>query len=546
MDNDDVRSINAALTQLEYLKTQRNAFEQQWNEVIDRVLPRHPGFNKGKQQPGTVRSQRIYDATSQLALRHFAAATDSMITPRTQVWHRLKTEDDALADNQNVKRYLDEVTKALFTMRYRWKAGFTQATGGAYLSIGAFGSGGYMIEDAVRRRGARYRFIPLQRLWYSEGEDGIDKAFMMWPLSVRKAAAKFGKDKLPQNLQNLLERAPEKCTDFLHVVQPRMDRDPSKLDGMNMRFESIWISMQGKKIVERGGFRTFPVGIGRFYVDDDSDYGAGPAGDALPDIAMVNEMERTNIKGAQKIVDPPLLLPEDGALEGFDLRSGALNYGGLNDRGEELVKALQTGGRVDLGIDYTNQKRESINLAFYVTLFQILVDNPQMTATEVLQRAQEKGVLLAPPMGRVQSEMLGPTIERELDIAFQAGLLPPMPDELIEAGGAVSIEYDSPLNRAMRAEEGTAVLRWAEASAPFIQADPRAAKVPNAEAIVRGLADVFSVPAKYVNSEDEVQKAADEQEQAAQAAALLQAAPVAAGAAKDLADANATVQNARL
>jgi hypothetical protein len=546
MDNDDVRAINAALTQLEYLKTQRSAFEQQWNEIIDRILPRHPGFNRGKGQPGTVRSQRIYDATAQLAMRHFAAAMDSMITPRTQVWHRLATEDDSLEDNQNVKQYLDAVTKALFTMRYRWRAGFTQAIGGAYLSIGSFGAGAVMIEDAVHRRGARYRYCPLQRLYYSEGEDGIDKAFMLWPMTIRQAAERFGRDNLPQSLQNLLEREPEKSVDFLHVVQPRKDRDPRKLDGMNMRFESLWISLQGKKIVQRGGFRTFPVGIGRFYVDDDSQYGSGPAGDALPDIAMVNEMERTNIKGAQKAVDPPLLLPEDGALEGFDLRSGGLNYGGLDDKGNELVKALQTGGRVDLGIEYTNQKRESINLAFYVTLFQILVDNPQMTATEVLQRAQEKGVLLAPPMGRVQSEMLGPTIERELDIAFQAGLLPQMPQELIDAGGSVTIDYDSPLNRAMRAQEGTAVLRWAEASAPFIQADPRAAAVPKAEAIVRGLADVFSVPAKYVNSEDDVEQAAQQQAQQQQAAALLEAAPVAAGAAKDLADANATVQNARL
>jgi len=546
MNNDDISAINTALTQLEFLKTQRSAFEQQWNEVVDRVLPRHPGFNRGKGQPGTVRAQRIYDATAQLGLRHFAAATDSMITPRTQVWHRLISENDALEDNQNVKRYLDDVTKALFTMRYRWKAGFTQAFGGTYTSIGAFGAGGVMIEDAVRRRGARYRFCPLQRLWYAEGEDGIDKAFMMWPMTVRQAVQKFGKSSLPQSLQNLLEREPEKVTDFLHVVQPRQDRDVSKLDSLNMRFESLWVSMQGKKIVERSGFRTFPVAIGRFYVDDDSDYGAGPAGDVLPDIAMVNEMERTNIKGAQKAVDPPLLLPEDGALEGFDLRSGSLNYGGLNDRGEQLVKVLESGQRVDLGIEYTNQKREVINLGFYVTLFQILVDNPQMTATEVLQRAQEKGVLLAPTMGRVQSELLGPTIERELDIAFQAGLLPQMPDELIEAGGSVTIEYDSPLNRAMRAEEGTAVLRWAEASAPFIQADPRAAAVPKAEAIVRGLADVFSVPAKYVNSEDDVQKAAEQQQQQQQAAALLEAAPVAAGAAKDLADASATVQNARI
>lgn len=547
MTNDDSLVVSRALAQLTLLKNDRWAFEEQWNEVVDRVLPRHPGFNRGKRQPGTVRTSKMFDATASLGLRHFSAAMDSMITPRTQKWHGLKPETEDLADDPNVKAYLEQVTNVLFTMRYRWRAAFQQNMGEVYTSLGAFGSGGLMIEDSVSRNGALYRRVPIQRLYFAENDQGVvDKAYMCWPLTVRQAARKFGKQNLPVGMANLLEREPEKVFDFLHVVQPRFDRDVTKVDPQNMPFESLWIAIEGGKIVNRGGFRTFPVPVARFYADDDSQYGASPAMDALPDINMVNEMERTNIKGAQKAVDPPLLLPEDGALEGFDLRSGSLNWGGMDDKGNELVKPLLTGQRVDIGIEYTNQKREVINLAFYVNLFQILVDSPQMTATEVLQRAQEKGILLAPSMGRVQSDMLGSMIEREIDIAYHAGLLPPMPDELIEAGGGVSVEYDSPLNRAMRAEEGISVLRWQQASAPFIQADPKAARVMNSEQIVRGLADIYSVPSKFVNTEEVVQKQDQADQQQAQAAALLQAAPVAAGAAKDLADATATVQNARI
>ncbi|KAG1061271.1 hypothetical protein G6F40_018023 [Rhizopus arrhizus] len=98
----------------------------------------------------------------------------------------------------------------------------------------------------------------------------------------------------------------------------------------------------------------------------------------------------------------------------------------------------------------------------------------------------------------------------------------------------------------MRAEEGANVLRWAEASSPFIQAAPNAARAMNAEAIVRGLGDVFSVPQKYMRTEEEVaeQDAAAMQHQ--QAAQLLEAAPVAAGAAKDLTAAAVNASNARI
>ena len=110
---------------------------------------------------------------------------------------------------------------------------------------------------------------------------------------------------------------------------------------------------------------------------------------------------------------------------------------------------------------------EVINDAFLVTLFQILVDAPQMTATEAMLRAQEKGALLAPTMGRQQSEFLGPLIEREIDILSRAGALPPMPDALVKAGGMVEVEYQSPLNRAQRSEEGVAILRTLESLAPL-------------------------------------------------------------------------------
>jgi hypothetical protein len=36
------------------------------------------------------------------------------------------------------------------------------------------------------------------------------------------------------------------------------------------------------------------------------------------------------------------------------------------------------------------------SLTNLITLFQIMVDNPRMTATEVMEKAQEKSMLLAP------------------------------------------------------------------------------------------------------------------------------------------------------
>ena len=546
-DNSDIELVRQILADHSKFKNDRTSFEEQWNEIIDRVLPRFRKFNSGHELPGQKRTQNIFDSTASMALRHFAAAFDSMITPRTQKYQRLTTSNLALRDNDNVKAYLEAVTDVQFSMRYRWRAGFTTQMGEFYVGQGAFGSSGLMIEDTGNpNQPVRYRNVRLSQLYFSEGADGlVDKAHMVWKLTARQAAQRWGRNALPVTVKNALDRNNyEQCFDFLHCVQPREQRDPTKRDSRNMRYQSVWICRQGDEIVEHGGFRTFPLAVGRFYSTDDSAYAYSPAMESLPDINMLNEMERTNIRGAQKLVDPPLLLPEDGVLEGFDLRSGALNYGGIDEQGRQVVQPLQLGNNVPLGIDYANQKRQAVNLGFYVTLFQIMVDGPAMTATEVLERAQEKGILLAPTMGRVQSETLGPLTERELDIAMSYGLLPPMPDELREAGADVEIEYDSPLNRAMRSGEASATLQWLGAIAPLAQIDPRVQAVPNAVEIARGLADSLSVPTKYLNTEDQTEADIAAQQQQAQAAELLQAAPIAAATAKDLTAATVNAQNA--
>lgn len=548
MDNQDVDLIREILTDHEAMKQARQSFESQWNDVIEQVLPRYRRFaTQPSQSPGEKRTQRIYDATSMLALRHFAAAMDSMITPRTQKWHKLSVSDESLRDVPSVKAYLETVTNTLFAHRYQWRANFASQSGETYIGHGAFGAGGLMIDD-VLGQGIRYRNVRLNRLWFAEDAYGIvDKAHITWTLTARQAAQKWGRDALPESIKRALERAPETKFEFLHAIRPRVRRDDTLIGNRNMPIQSVWLTLDaGSHVIEHSGYRVFPVAIGRFYATDDSAYGYSPAMEALPDVRMLNDMEKTNITGAQKTVSPPMLLADDGALEGFNLRSGALNHGYLNERGEPLAKPLDMGKGVPMGIDYANQKRESVNLAFYVTLFQILVDNHQMTATEVLQRAQEKGILLGPTMGRVQSEQLGAQIARELDILSNAGVLPEMPEELIEAGGVVEIEYDSPLNQAMRAEEGANILRLAEAASPFIQADPSAARVFNTQKIIRRLGDVFSVPQDCLRSEEEMseQDAADAQQM--QAAQLLEAAPVAAGAAKDLTAAAVNAGNARI
>ncbi|MCW3743642.1 hypothetical protein K6Y81_51200, partial [Burkholderia cenocepacia] len=128
--------------------------------------------------------------------------------------------------------------------------------------------------------------------------------------------------------------------------------------------------------------------------------------------------------------------------------------------------------------------------------------------------------------GRTQSELLGPMIAREVDILAEAGQLPPMPQELIDAGADVDIDYDSPLNKAMRAGASAATLQWLQQLGIVSQFDPAAAKVPNGQRIARLLADSGGVPVEAMNTDEELQAQQAADAQAAQMQQMLAAAPV--------------------
>lgn len=148
-------------------------------------------------------------------------------------------------------------------------------------------------------------------------------------------------------------------------------------------------------------------------------------------------------------------------------------------------------------------------------------------------------MLLGPLMGRQQSEFLGPMIERELDILARAGQLPPMPDELLEAGGEYKIEYESPLARAQRAEEGVAIVRTMESLMPIAQAQPDVLDNFDLDEVARTLGEVNGMAAKLFRPKDDVESMRSERQQQMQAQQMVEAAPPIAKAAKDVAGAAA-------
>jgi hypothetical protein len=256
--------------------------------------------------------------------------------------------------------------------------------------------------------------------------------------------------------------------------------------------------------------------------------------EALPAIKTLNEITKTALRMGHRALDPVLLAHNDGILDSFSLKSGAINYGAVNKDGRQLVHTLPT-GNLAAGDKLMEYQRNAVNDAFLMTLFQILTEGPQMTATEVLERVREKGILISPTMGRQQSEYLGPLIDRELDVLSMQGLLPPMPPALLEAGGKYKVEYESPLSRAQRAEEASGFMRWIELGLKFAteSQNPEVLDWIDVDAAMPEIADIEAVPARWMRSLTAVQAIRDGRAQQQDTQTAINAAPAVAALLKN-------------
>ena len=537
--------VESVVRRFKSIEGNRENWESHWEEIAERILPRQMGF-VGERTKGEKKTQKVFDSNPMIALDRFAAVIDSMLTPRQSMWHNLRATDDTLNKDADVRDWFYKANHILYNTRYSPKANFSGQNSERWISMGAFGTGSLFV-DYIPGTKLRYRCVNLRDTFLLENHQGvIDTVFRKFKYTARQAVQRWGKEMMPEKILKALENpnTQDKDFEFIHVVMPREDYDPGRADARGKPWASLYIALAEKQMVApEGGYTSFPYSISRYVTAPDEVYGRGPAMMALPDIKMLNEMSKTDIRAVHKLVDPPLLLHDDGVMGNgainINMTPGGLNYGGVNRDGRQMVQPLQTGARVDINEQKMDQRRQSIDNAFLVTLFQILVDTPRMTATEALIRAQEKGMLLTPTMGRQQSEALGPLIERELDLLMQHGDLPPLPPALVEAEGEYDIVYDSPMSRMQRAEELVGVQRTMELLTPFAQFNPDVMDVFDPDKLAQLTAEVSGVPTPVLRTPDqigEVRTARQEQQQTQQMAEM--AAPV-AGAIKDVAQAQA-------
>ncbi len=549
MYGDKTADLDKILRHQGQMETERHVFEEHWQEVAEFVLPRSSTFNRTWTQGSKV-NHRQYDAFHSLALNRFAAAMEGGTIPRHTHWHHVTTYEEELDELDNVKAYREDLNRRLFRQRMAGAANFYSQAHEHFLSLGAFGTGVMWVDEATNKRGARYRNIHLGEVFISEDHHGtVTCVHRKYKPTVNQIIGAFGKD-APERVREAYDKGDyEHRFEILHCVYPRdgADYDPDRLDKHGMPIAEAYVFCEGKEVIREGGYYEMPYLVSRYVTTAREVYGRSPAMMVLPDIKMCNEITRVTIDAAALQLDPPMLMPHDDILGDFSLEMGSRNYGAVDDQGRQLVVPLVSDAKPQLGMEWLDRIHAQVDDAFLGVYFRVLLENPNMTATQALLLAQQQGQMAQPMVGRQQAEFLDPLIKREAGIMARQGRAPEPPNEVIEwmqqTGEPLGIRYESPLVRQARQEEAVGILRTMEQLTPAAQLDPSVFARFNWSKVSEKLADLNGVPQDVLYSQEEMAEKMAQDQQQQQAQLALQAAPVAADAAKSIAQAQALAGN---
>lgn len=482
-------------------KSTRSALEAYWQELVYYILPRKAYITRIKSL-GDKLPVDIYDSTAIMANAYFAAGMQAYMSGPQTKWFTIGLRNRTLLTARHILDYLKDTEDVLYSMINA--SNFYQEDVESYLGLGSIGTDILYCERDIIED-VRFDCLNIENVIILQDAQGrVNQAYIEYEYSANQAVEKFGINKIGIKVKECYEKSDHNSKfKYLFCIFPREIYDQSKKDARNMPFAALWIDKEHKEVVRESGYKQFPFMCSVFAKAKGSPYGYSPAMNILPDIKMLNEMEHTNILGAQMSILPPLEIPDEAFLRPFNFNPGGKNIKNAGYPNEHITP-INTAANVPLGIDYVKYKQQKVAQAFYNDLFILMESIRDKTATEVNILNNQRMQLLGSAVGNIMRGKLSPVIERVYSIAAMNDKLPPLPPELINE--EYVIEYISPLARAQKYLELNNLSQAMQIIASFGAVNVEVFDKIDFDELVDYTAEVTNITPKVIRDDSEVEE----------------------------------------
>lgn len=510
-----------------WLDSQRSSVKSLVQQVMEYCLPRRATVTV-KRTEGEDLHRELFDSTAELATQRFAAGIyDYMWNPARANFMLLPPIETGSRDVAGPLGQISETIRSEMG-----QSNFEQA----FYEIGQdWGTAGLATLEVARGVDSLYEFSahPFEQIVFGENSRGrADLVLRKFGWTARQIVEEFGqgRDRVGEAVWSAYQqeggRGQDQIFDVVHAAMPRTAVATGARDVLNMPVESTWVAAADKVELRRGGWPEMRYLVSRWSKAAGEKHGRSPGMMALPDVKMINQIEECLIVGAEQVVRPPILNPNNALAPEADgkvrFKPGSiLNYRVSAAAPNAEPKAFNSGARVDFGHEYAESKRSIVKEVFFNDLFLVLGDQKRRTATEVRTLLAEKLALLAPAFGRIKVELFDPMIRILLSIlAEDPRRLRGMPLEYLKFS---NIRYISTLAIAMEYAELSLIEDAQVYLSSLGELDPTIFDNLSFDEITRGFLQKMAWPAKWMRSRGEVKaiRQARQQYQAAQVQAQM-------------------------
>lgn len=524
--------VDEMIRRWDELKGLRIHHEQDWEDIAWLMRPQRGGF--GSADPAQARNNKALSSIAIMAQTNFTAGLFGTMTNPANKWFALTTEDQDLAQRPDMANWLSTCSQRTLSSFGPAVSPFYSATIQLFGDVSSFGNGAQYDELKSEERKIMDVTVSLAEIVYDIDAFGqVCEVVRKFRLTARAASGMFGHDNLGPKMQERAQKGGTDKFDFYHHVKKNVDWRKGVLGPVGKRWLSMYGSGDDKHVLRLAGYAEMPFHAPRWEVDTGQVMGIGPGQIALPSSRVLQQIKAANLRAGQSAADRTLLAPEKEtwALSGR-VRPGEVIYGGVNSQGQKMVHALDNVGLTGLTLEIQNQVIEEIRDAWHWSLMN-LAQRTGMTATEVIERQEERTRLMAPNQGRIQEEYLAPKIARRFQMLWRAGQLPPPPEGT--DGADLRVEYTSAAAMAQRSAEGAAVNRILADISPLASIKPRLMDRIDEDGMLEALVAARGAPQTMIRSRDEADALGQQRAEQEQAAAGMAALQAGGGVAKDLA-----------
>ena len=488
-----IKTANDCRQTFARMKVERTPWESRYQAISDYQLAR-TDFQKEKQSKAPEDSL-IYDGTAMDSWFMLTNAIQAILINTETNWIYLDTLEELELNDEEIF-WMD---LARNTLQNIFRSNSSRFPTQMNETLGDLTAYGYCALHTGYNPNTDQIFFnsrPINEIYIDQDPGGnINKIFRRFCLKNEAAERMYGND-----CPDIVKKANKagKGLDemyWLHTFSEHPD--------INGQYISYTLLEDDKnEFVRTETYEELPIHCCRWRTDAGPVYGRGPGVVADPFARTLNQVVKTWIKQAQKAVDPPLLVADDGVIQGPRTTPGAINFVNSYSPGsQDPIRPLDGGANFSVANAEIERLQMSIRKAYHHDILQI-TDSKELTAFHVQELTQRAQQWISPVFQRIKVELIQPMVERTLKLAVRNNIIPIMPESLSEKG--IKLVYISPAQRANQIQEAESTMRALERIIALSQVYPEMLDNYNPDKIARTIHNDFAADPSVMRTTREI------------------------------------------